>query len=306
MKKWNIHFYGHRKVYFTVSAVLIAITLIGALLFGITLDIQFKGGAIITYSYEGDIDKGEFTGAIEKMIGQSVSIQETTDIATGSKNLVVSTADSAGLTAEKQTELSDKVAEMFAANNIATASINVVNPTIGHEFLAKCLVAIAFAAFLMVVYIGIRFKKISGWSAGITAVIALMHDLIMVFATFVLLKMPINANFIAVCLTILGYSLNDTIVIYDRVRENKRTIGSAMPVEDLTDLSLNQSFTRSLMTSVTTVSAMVVVSIVAVIYNVDSILSFAVPMIIGMVSGFYSSTCIAPMLWVIWQKKKSA
>lgn len=306
MKKWNIDFYGHRKIYFTVSALLIAITLVGALLFGISLDIQFKGGAIITYSYEGTIDKGEFANAIEGIIGQSVSIQETTDIATGSNNLVVSTADSAGLTAEKQAELADGISEKFAANKIETASISVVNPTIGHEFLAKCLVAIAFAALLMVIYISIRFRKISGWSAGITAVIALLHDLIMVFAAFVLLKMPINANFIAVCLTILGYSLNDTIVIYDRVRENKRNIGSAMAVEELTNLSLNQSFTRSLMTSVTTVSAMVVVSVVAVIYNVDSILSFSVPMIVGMVSGFYSSTCIAPMFWVIWQKKKNA
>ncbi|MBP1577118.1 MAG: protein translocase subunit SecF [Oscillospiraceae bacterium] len=306
MKKWNIDFYAHRKLYFTISALLIAVTLIGALVFGVSLDIQFKGGAIITYSYSGDIDKGEFQSAVEGILGQSVSLQETTDIATGSKSFVVSTPTSNGLTAEKQAELADGIAEKFAANGIETASINVVNPTIGHEFLAKCLVAIGFAAVLMIIYISLRFSKISGWSAGITAVIALLHDLVMVFAAFVLFGFSVNANFIAVCLTILGYSLNDTIVIYDRVRENKRLIGDDMAVEELMNLSLNQSFTRSLMTSVTTVSAMTIVSVVAILYNVTSILSFSFPMIIGMVSGFYSSTCIAPMLWVIWQKKKKA
>ena len=98
-------------------------------------------------------------------------------------------------------------------------------------------------------------------------------------------------------------SLNDTIVIYDRIRENRRIYGTSMPVEDLVNLSLNQSMTRSLLTSVTTASAMVVVSLVALLYNVNTILSFSFPMIIGMVSGFYSSVCIAPALWTMWQKK---
>lgn len=306
MKKWNIRFYSHRKIFFGISAALIAVMLIGTAVFGVGLDIQFKGGAIITYSYSGEIDKNEFQSAVEDILGQGVSLQETTDIATGSKSFVVSTPTSSGLTAEKQAELAKGVSEKFAANNIETASISVVNPTIGREFLAKCLVAIGFASLLMVVYISLRFKKIGGWSAGVTAVIALIHDLLMVFATFVLFRISLNANFIAVCLTILGYSLNDTIVIYDRIRENKRIIGNEMAIEDLMDLSLNQSFTRSLMTSITTISAMAVVSVVAMMYNVTSILSFSFPMIIGMISGFYSSTCIAPMLWVTWQKKKAA
>ena len=104
----------------------------------------------------------------------------------------------------------------------------------------------------------------------------------MVFAVFVIGRISLNANFIAVCLTILGYSLNDTIVIYDRIRENRRIYGTSMPVEDLVNLSLNQSMTRSLLTSVTTASAMVVVSLVALLYNVNTILSFSFPMIIGM------------------------
>ena len=207
---------------------------------------------------------------------------------------------------KRQAALAAALNEQFSGNEIETASISVVNPTIGGEFLAKCLVAIGFAALLMVFYVSFRFRRIGGWAAGVTAVIALVHDILMVFAVFVVGRISLNANFIAVCLTILGYSLNDTIVIYDRIRENRRIYGASMPVEDLVNLSLNQSMTRSLLTSVTTASAMIVVSLVALLYNVNTILSFSFPMIIGMVSGFYSSVCIAPALWTMWQKKKAA
>ncbi len=306
MKKWNIRFYEHRKIYFGLSLVLIAIMLVGTVLFGVDLDIQFKGGALITYSYTGEINQDEFQQEVESVLGQKVSLQKSTDITTGTENFVISLPTSEGLNADKQAELATVLTNKYKDYNLATASVSVISPTIGKEFLIKSLTAVAFASLLMVVYISLRFKKIGGWTAGITAVVALIHDLLMVFATFVLFGISINANFIAVCLTILGYSLNDTIVIYDRVRENKRIYGSTMPIEELMDLSLNQSFTRSLMTSITTVCSMVVVSIIAYMYNVTSILSFSVPMIIGMISGCYSSLCIATLLWVIWQKKKTA
>lgn len=306
MKKWNINFFGHHKIYFGLSIALIVLMLAGAAVFGVDLDIQFKGGALITYSYTGDIDQADFQQSVESVLGQKISLQKSTDIATGTQNFVVSLPTSEGLNADKQSELAAALDEKYKDNTIATASISVVNPTIGKEFLIKSLTAVAFASLLMVVYISLRFKKIGGWSAGVTAVIALIHDLLIVFGVFVLFRISINANFIAICLTILGYSLNDTIVIYDRVRENKRIYGTAMPLEQLMNLSLNQSFTRSLMTSITTASAMIVVSIVASVYNVTSILSFSFPMIFGMISGCYSSLCIATMLWVMWQKKKTA
>ncbi|MFV0498064.1 MAG: protein translocase subunit SecF [Candidatus Fimivivens sp.] len=306
MKKWNIDFFKHRKIYFALSIVMIVLMLVGSLIFGVDLDIQFKGGALITYSYTGDLDQAAFQESVESTLGQKISLQKSTDIATGMQRFVISLPTSDGLNADKQAELAAALNEKYKDNDLTTASISVVNPTIGKEFLIKSLTAVAFASLLMVIYISLRFKKIGGYAAGITAVIALVHDLLMVFAVFVLFRISIDANFIAICLTILGYSLNDTIVIYDRVRENKRVYGDSMPIEQLVNLSLNQSFTRSLMTSITTASAMAIVSIVAVMYNVTSILSFSFPMIIGMISGCYSSLCIATMLWVMWQKKKVA
>ena len=303
MKKWNIDFFANRKRFFLASMLLIALLLVGIATMGVELDIQFKGGALITYSYEGEIYRAEFRQTVEEILGEAVSVQESVDIASGRKNFVVSLAAAHGISAERQLMLSEELDAKYSPNNLQTTSINVVNPTIGAEFLAKSIIAILIASILMVIYVSIRFRRISGWAAGVTAVIALIHDILMVFLVFVLFRIPLNINFIAVCLTILGYSLNDTIVVYDRIRENKRLLGHSLSTVELVNKSLNQSLTRSLMTTVTTIAAMAVVSVVAMVYNVGSILSFSVPMIIGMISGFYSSFAIATNLWVMWQQK---
>ena len=117
----------------------------------------------------------------------------------------------------------------------------------------------------------------------------------MVYGCFVICRFDINANFMAVLLTILGYSINATIIIYDRIRENENLLGNKMELEDLVNLSITQ----------TTVLAMATVCIVCIICGVTSILSFAFPLIIGMISGVYSSNCIAPTLWVHWKKHQA-
>ena len=135
---------------------------------------------------------------------------------------------------------------------------------------------------------------------------ALLHDVMYVFAAFVLFRFPIGDSFIAVALTILGYSINATIVVYDRIRENKRLLGSKVTVDEVVNVSINQSLTRSINTTVSTVIAMGTVCVISVIYHVESILVFSLPMLIGMVAGAYSSVCLAGPLWATWQNYKAA
>ena len=181
-----------------------------------------------------------------------------------------------------------------------------VSPSAGKEFFSKCIVAAIFASVVLIVYIAVRFKNIGGWLAGLCAVIALFHDIIIVYGTFVIFGMEIDANFMAVVLTILGYSVNDTIVIYDRIRENKTLYKNKLSLAELTNLSTNQSLTRSINTSITTISAMLIVTIVAMVYGVESIISFSFPMMIGLISGTYSTICIAGPLWVWLEEKKDS
>ncbi len=301
-----VNFIGKKKIFFSISIAILLIGAVFAVIFGVNLDIQFKGGTIITYAYQGELDTGAFTAAVEQVVQSPVSIQESTDVMTGQPSIKVTLAESKGVSSDAMTELAQKLGENFPENKLVTVSSNSVDPTIGKEFLSRSLVAVALASLLMIAYIGVRFRTIGGWSAGVMAVVALLHDVLFVFTTFIIFRMPINDNFIAIVLTILGYSLNDTIVIYDRIRENKRLLGKKYTTGELVNLSINQSLTRTINTSVMTVLAMAVVLVVALMYNVESIVSFALPMIIGMIAGVYSSICIAGPLWVMWQERESA
>ena len=294
-------FIKNRKIYFIISIAIIVVTLACCFIFGVNLDIEFKGGTIITYSYGGEVDKAGFEAAIENIVG-NVSVSESNSIATGATNLVVTLSDNKGITPEIMEQINAAVEETYSVKYVESST---VDPVIGTEMLLKSLVAVAVASLLMIVFIGIRFRKIGGWSAGVCAVIALLNDIFVVFATFVIFGISIDTNFMAVVLTILGYSVNDTIVIYDRIRENKNTYGKEMGVKQLVNTSLNECLRRTILTTLTTVSALIVVCVVAVIFNVNSILSFTFPMMIGMIHGVYSSVAVAPQLWVLWQERKS-
>lgn len=306
MTNTKIDFTGNRNKYLIFSGILLAVIVVFMFIFGVNLDIQFKGGSIITYSYEGDLNLDELGSQIDEITGANVSLQRSESIATGQQTVIVTMPGNRSLSSDELMAITERLGESFAGNNLQTMEISNVDPTIGGEFLAKCLVAVAVASLLMVVYVAFRFRKIGGLSAGCMAVLALIHDVTIVFGVFVIFRIPLNDNFIAVVLTILGYSLNDTIVIYDRIRENKRLYGEKFTLSELVDRSINQSFKRTLNTTITTVLSMVVVTVVALIYSVESILTFSFPMILGLISGVYSSVCIAGPLWVRWREYRDA
>ncbi len=298
-----IDFIGKRKILFAIPIVIVVITIIFNCIFGVQMAIEFKGGTMLTYSYTGEIDtnavkkvvEGENYGAVTVTTGSSMnSTLETVEI---------SFSSSEGLTADKQTALSDKLQESFKDNELALVNSQDVNPTSGTEFFLKCLVAVLFSFILLVIYIAFRFKKIGGLSAGVFALVALVHDCVMVYAVFVFCRFPIDANFMAVVLTVLGNSINNTIVVYDRIRENRNLYGNSLSLKELVNMSITQSITRSVNTTVTTAFAVLAICVVCAICGVTSIMTFAIPMMAGLICGTYSSLCISGPLWVLWQEK---
>lgn len=296
-------FCGKRKIFFVISAVLIAVTILSACLFGVKVSIEFKGGTIATYSYEGTVSESDLQKLISDTIGTDVTVQlGETFTGESTKSFSTSFAMEKPFSAELQDKLLAALTKANPDANITLLESNDIAPASGKQFFVKCIVAAIFAAIVLVLYIAWRFKRISGWSAGVFAVFTLLHDLCIVFGAFVICGFEIDSNFMAVILTILGYSVNDTIVVYDRIRENQKL----MPKNALTDLvniSLSQTMRRTLRTSITTVGAMLVVTVVAAISNLSSILSFSIPLIAGMAAGCYSSLCVAPMLWVTWKTR---
>lgn len=302
----TLNVYGKKKIFYTVSIVIIAAAAVVSVIGEVDLAIEFKGGTLIEYSYEGDIDTVAVENAVNDAIGESVTVKTGESMANDTKTVTLSFASGKGLTNTKQTTLTSALQEKFADNKLEVYSSSDVSPSNGKEFFLKCFVAVAFAAVVMIIYIGFRFRKIGGISAGCMAVVALIHDALFVFACFVFFRFDIDDNFMAVILTILGYSINATIIIYDRIRENKRLYGKKQPLEELVNMSVTQTVGRSVHTNVTTIISMATVCVVCLITGVTTIIPFVFPIIIGMLAGVYSSNVIAPTLWVMLQNRKAA
>lgn len=296
-------FIKRRWLFFSLSVLLLLIGIGFTLFSGVKLDIQFKGGSILIYSHEEAIDLAQAEGVIEKAIGQSVSCQQSSSLGSDDISLVVSVAGNESLPLEDQIALQEALAQAYPDQNFEQQQANLVDPFIGREQLVKGITAVLVASVLIVLYVWLRFRTMSGPSAGVVALIALFHDVALSFFVFVVLGLTVNETLIAVVLSILGYSINDTIVIYDRIRENRRLYKNKMPLGELIDLSLNQSFVRTLNTSITTITAMLLVYIFAFYHNIEGIKNFALPMIVGLLAGSYSSLTLAGPLWHLWKTR---
>ena len=299
-----IDFLGKRKAIFLfTAAVLVTGTIISAVR-GVTLDTQFTGGVILKYTCDKAPDTGAASEAVEALLNRPVSAQAGEDFVSGQKKLVLNLGGNQGITPEEQAEVLRTIQEEEPDQNYQSSETYAVEPYIGARALKNSVIAVILAVLFIVVYIRIRFSALSGLSAGVSGVIALMHDVFIVFLVFGVCKIPLNDAFVSVTLTIIGYSINDTIVLYDRIREhmNGHTKERLVP---LVNRSITETLGRSVNTAFTTVLCVAIVLIFAVIYNIESIKVFALPMLVGMVSGCYSSICIASAVWVTWKNRKS-
>ncbi len=296
-------FYKNRYKFLLVSSAVLLVGFVTMFVFGLNLDIQFKGGSILNYSYSGEINTQEAERVIGTAINGVVTVQTTKDLAGEKQALVVNVAGDEALSVEQQTAMREALTEAFPDNAIAVGDVQVVAPFIGAELLRNGLLAIFIASVLIVAYVWIRFRTISGPSAGVFALLALLHDVLIAFFAFVIFGFPLNETVVAVVLSILGWSVNDTIVIYDRIRENANTHRNNQSLPDLVDRSIHQSLTRSINTSLAAFFAVMIAYIFATIYNIESIREFALPMAVGIIAGSYSTIFIATPFWAMWKTR---
>jgi len=302
------HMIDFNKTFKPTLIVYCAIFLAGiivAIAFGVKLDINFSGGTKIAYAYTGDIKDEDINSIVKDKIGKDFSLTRSTSLAGDTKTFEIALVGKNSLSAEKQEALTKALDEKFTDNKIEIYNSNSVSPTIAGTFFAKSLVAVLLTAVFVVIYVGIRFRRIGGVSAAITALAALVADVLITFFTCVIFRLQIDSNYIAVVLTILGYSLNDTIVIYDRIRENER-MNPDQEIGELVNGSINLVIKRNIVTSLTTILAVLTIVVVSELFGLSSLRTFAIPMAFGLVSGSLSSLFISGPLWVIWKRRKKA
>lgn len=294
MKK-QFDFVGKRRIVLGISIGLFVLGILLSLVIGVDMDISFKGGTLVKYSYTGTLDKAALQTLANEKMGSGTSVELTQS----GETQIISMTRADVLTPEQQDALLTAFQTQFKDNDVQSLQVNAREASMGRSFFVKCLVAVALAARFLIVYVGLRFRKIGGVSAGVMAVYALLNDLMVAYLAFVIFRIPLNDNFVAVILTILGYSLNDTIVVFDRIRENRAKMGRE-PIGDVVNLSLNQTLGRAISTSVSTIIAMASVAVVALVMGLDSVLSFAVPMLFGLISGSLTSIFLCTPVWSQW------
>ncbi len=294
----NYDFVANLKKALIISLAIMLIGVVFNVIFGTQMDISFKGGTLIRYSYEEAPDLDGMTKAAQKHLGKDASLSfdevNNTDVVTIKLPGEVTTEQKDALDKDLDKNFKDSKLEVFSSNTLSA--------TMGTKFLLRCLLALGLAAILLVIYVGFRFRKIGGVPAAVSALIALVHDLLIVYFTFVIFGIELNDNFVAVMLTILGYSLNDTIVIFDRIRTMRRR--SDAPLATVVNDSLHHVLRRTIITTATTCLAILAVLVVALVMHVDSIISFALPMLLGSISGSYSSLFLSGPIWVRWMEAK--
>ena len=305
MRKFNIDFNKALKPVLIAYTAIFVIGIIWSVIFGVKLDINFSGGAKVSYSYTGEIAEKEIEAIVDKHIKKDYSLRKSTALAGDTKTFEIALSGKNALSAKTQEAMTKDLVAKFKDNKIELYNSNSVSPTIAGSFFAKSLVAVLITAVLVVIYVGIRFRKIGGVSAGITALVSLVFDVLITFFTCVIFGLQIDSNYIAVVLTMLGYSLNDTIVIYDRIRENRK-YNPDMEIGELVNTSVNTVVIRNIVTTATTLLAVTTIIVVSEVFGLSSLRTFAIPMVFGLLSGAVSSLFVSGPLWVIWRRRRIA
>ena len=292
--KKTIDFLGKRKIWFAVSLLVIVIGLGGLVVnktqTGDVLDysMEFKGGTSTNVTFNEDMSLEDISSkvvpVVENVTGDA---QVQTQKVAGTNEVIIKTKT---LSVEERQNLDQAMVDNFGveAEKITAESIS---GAISKEMKQDAFIAVIIATICMLLYIWFRFKDIK--FAG-SAVLALLHDVLVVLTFYSLLKWSVGSTFIACMLTIVGYSINATIVIFDRIRENLK-VNSKMELSEIVNLSITQTFTRSINTSLTTF----IMVFVLFILGVSSIREFALPLMVGIVCGTYSSVCITGSLWYV-------
>ncbi|MBE6692952.1 MAG: protein translocase subunit SecF [Ruminococcaceae bacterium] len=286
----KFHFIKNKKVTLTIIAVVLLVGLASFFIRGFNIDIDFSGGTEIQIDLGTEVTK-EVCDNINDIIADKIGsdyVSSTTKSTANSFVAIIRTG-TAALDTEQQATLENALVEAYPKTNVDNIELTTIQPTIGASLTKKAILAVSIAVLLMLAYIWFRFEL----NSGIAAVACLAHDLFVMLAIYSLFQIPINSNIIAAFLTILGYSINATIIVFDRVRENKKLDGGKSEFGEVVNGAVHDTLARSINTTITTLLTIGLIYIL----GVDTIKDFALPLIIGILAGLFSSVFLSGMLW---------
>ena len=288
----KIPFTRWRAIAFAFSAIMVVASLTAVAMLGFNFGVDFRGGITIEVASDQPIDLGEVRSTVTGLGLGNTKVQEVQDFSGSEKGVVVflqqQQADGAEVDSEvAQQDASDKVQAALKGllgDNIEFRKIEVVGPTVSAELVRSGALAVALSIAMMLAYISVRFE----WQFGVGAIVALVHDVSITLGMFAVTRLEFNLPIIAAILTIVGYSINDTVVVYDRIRENLRKY-KKKDLAELIDLSINETLSRTVMTSGTTLLTLIALFVI----GGQVLQGFSFSMIFGILIGTYSSIFVA-------------
>ncbi len=285
----NYSFYKHRWIYISVAIVVILAGIVSFFVSGLNIDIDFKGGTSIVFNTMSDSATKE---EIEKLVRDNVDVKGSVVVQPSMEKPTEYTIKMQSLSTEESDKVINALKEKYVPSeeNFDDYSISSFTAAYGKQLAGEAIWAVVIALLLMLVYITFRFEFLQ----GVCAVIGLLHDTLIMLAVYTIFMVPVNSSFIAVILTILGYSINNTIVVFDRVRENKK-FARKETTEEIVDKSLNGTLMRSINTTITTF----IMVVCLYIFGGTSIKEFSFPLMIGLIGGAYSSLFIVAPVWAM-------
>lgn len=282
------NFMKYKHLWYGISGIILAIGLIfGMIHGGFAYGIDFTGGSSITLNFNKPFTIEQVRTVMDKYDKDAVVTYA------GNNNEMALIKTKVGFDVKEQGLFKTDVKQQLGLDE-TNIQIEFIGPAIGDQLKHQAILAVILANLGILIYVSFRFE----WKFGLAAVLALVHDIAIMFVVYAVMQIPLSSAFIAALLTIIGYSINDTIVIFDRIRENLRT-GKKLSDDEIVNNSVSQTLVRSINTLLT-----VLITLLALYFlGVPSIKDFAFPMLIGVISGGYSSIFIASPLWVFFRKR---
>ncbi len=290
LHKTNIDFMGWKNVTFTFSAILIILGIVGLVQVGrgkANLGIDFIGGTTVQLSFKDRVAIDQARTALEKSGFQGATIQE---VGEGGNKILIRLRESEGTSDKVQTMFKQE----FPSNPFEVVSIEEIGPVIGQALKQQSLLAITVSIIGIVIYVAFRFQ----FKFGVAAAIATLHDVLAVLGIFYILHKEINLLIITALLTLAGYSLTDTVVVFDRIRENLKR-NRRDPLPKLVNDSINEVLSRTIITSLT----VVLVLVPLVLFGGEVLHDFSLALLMGVIVGTYSSVFVASPILVVWHIK---
>jgi len=293
----NYKFVKNFKFNIIISLVLMSVGIAGIALlpFGISLfnlNIDFLGGTILQYELRTTVDNSqldEIRGIVEAATGETATVQRS-----GDTGALIKTVD---IDSGKRQAVTNALKDRYGISDSDLLMADNVTPTVGRDLRNSAIMSVVLASFLILVYIAIRFE----FKSGLAAVLAQIHDVFVMLSFYVIFQIPVDTNIIVTMLITLGYSLNASIIVFDRIRENRKYMPKSEFAE-VADLSSSQTFVRNINTALTTLFPLGMI----ILLGVPSIRDFAIPVSIGLIAGTFSSLFLAAPMWTYFRGGKKA